>query len=86
MGDHRASIEIVMKAHGKTYEQEWWINWNPDESTGCDRRITDWFSRCWEDAYERYHKRYAEYFVEQEAKRVEEEEKKELARLKEKYE
>lgn len=43
MGDHRADIKIKMEAHGKTYKQDMWINWSPDE-TGCDPRVYEWFA------------------------------------------
>ena len=37
MGDHRATVKISFSMHGVDAENEWWINWSPDD-TGVDRR------------------------------------------------
>lgn len=66
VGDHRATVVIDFTIHGKTYHQEWWINWFPDPDI--DYRIVEWFRECWDDATE-----------------IEQQERAELARLREKY-
>lgn len=87
MGDHRADIKIDFTFHGKTYRQEWWINWFPDgEREGCDRRITEWFSKCAAEGYARYDAQVAEYFEREHANDIKKSELAELARLKAKYE
>lgn len=60
MGDMRADIKIKFTIHGKTYKQEFWINYSPDDD-GVDVRIKDWFKGSWEDSLEIYHDRVAEY-------------------------
>mgnify|MGYP001600044143 CR=1 FL=1 len=86
MGDHRATIKISFDIHGKKHEQEWWINYSPDEITGVDPRIADWFSECWTEAKARYDEQVAEYFAREHAAEIEAAERAELLRLKEKYE
>lgn len=85
MGDHRADIKITMSAHGKTYKQEWWINWSPNDD-GCDQRIVDWFRECWEDAYRRAEAEVAKMMSAERAKQTEKYEREQLATLKAKYE
>lgn len=85
MGDHRASIKITMDAHGKTYKQEWWINWSPD-STGCDPRVMEWFEECWRDAYRRFDAAQTLANAKENQEKQEKNERETLARLKAKYE
>lgn len=84
MGDHRASIEIKFSIHGNLYTKEWWINYSPNHD-GIDQRIVEWFDECWQEAYSKWQVGVDEYLAEQRRKETEEEELKELARLKEKY-
>jgi len=86
MGDHRATVKVEFDIHGKVYKQEWWINYFPDDSSGVDRRIAEWFSACWEDAYSRYQKVVNESHREEDERKQREAELAELKRLKEKYE
>ena len=85
MGDHRTEIKIEFTAHGKTYRQEWSINYF-DNGDGIDQRIVDWFRACWEDAYARYNKAVQRHYAKEDVARLEREERAELARLIEKYE
>lgn len=80
--DSKASIKIEFSVYGsKTYEGEWWINYSPDYD-GVDSRIKEWFSKCYEEAYEQYRIGCDNY----EEKRLEKIERKEYERLKEKFE
>lgn len=56
MGDHKADIKIRFIIHNKTYKQDFWINYFPNEC-GIDRRISEWFKECWDDAFTRYYKK-----------------------------
>lgn len=85
MGDHRAEIKIEFTIHGKTYKQEWWINWWANDD-GVDQRIVDWLANCWEDAYMRYNEGVNKILEKEEKERIEAEEKAELERLQAKYE
>lgn len=86
MGDHRANIKLEFTIHGKTYKTELaWINYT-DNGEGVDRRIVDWFSECWRDAYCRYEDQIAAYHEEQNKAQNERLERQELVRLKAKYE
>lgn len=85
MGDHRASIQITMEAHGKEYKTDMWINWSPDDD-GCDRRVTEWFRDCWADAYARYDDEVWEAQRESRERKQREDDLAKLAELKAKYE
>lgn len=85
MGDHRATIKLEMTLHGKTYAHEMWINYWED-GDGVDHRVTDWFAECWRDAKARYDAAEAERYQREHAADIAASEKKELERLKAKYE
>ena len=85
MGDHRTEIKIEFTAHGKTYKQEWSINYF-DNGAGIDDRIVEWFATCWKDAYARYEQEVHAHFAKEDAAIRETQERVELARLKAKYE
>lgn len=85
MGDHRATITIEFTVHQKTYKQEWWINYCPDDQTGIDQRIADWFAECWRDAYARYRERIAKIHARECSERQEIVERLQLSYLKKKY-
>lgn len=84
MGNYRASIYIKFRAAGKKFEQDFWINYVPDEC-GVDRRIIEWLDEVWQECKRKYDQDIEEYW-EEIRKKEEEQEKKELKRLKEKYE
>lgn len=81
MGDHRVNIKIEFVAHGKTYMTDMSINYWPDESTGVDERVAEFFRTSWDDALGVYYGLVAEA----EARAREREERAELERLKAKY-
>jgi hypothetical protein len=86
MGDHRVGIKIEFDAHGKEYKTEMDINYWPDDYSGVDHRVAEWFQQCWEDALGRYNKLIYDSKKEQREREEKEHELKELKRLKEKYE
>jgi hypothetical protein len=78
MGDHRASIKIEVEFHGVKDKADMWINWvQPMPSS-----VSDFL----EDVYQRGIAKWDEQMEEYRAKQKEVEEKKELERLKKKYE
>lgn len=85
MGDHRCTIKIEFSIHGKTYKQEWNINYFANDDD-IDQRIVDWFAECWKDAHSRWQANVDKYFKEQREQETREAELEELARLKAKYE
>lgn len=85
MGDHRCLIKLEFDVHGKVYKTEMNINYF-DNGDGIDSRIVEWFSNCWDDALSRYHDMiYEETRAVREAEE-ERVERRELERLKAKYE
>lgn len=86
MGDHRATVKIEFTFHGKTYQMNSWINWSPDECSGVDQRVLDFFRQATEDGLTRYHEEEMAYHAEQRKKETEENEREQLERLKKKYE
>ena len=84
MGYHRCTIKIEFSIHGKTYKQDWNINYS-DNGDGVDRRIVEWFADCWVNARARWQDSIDEYFEEEHNKEMEEIERTELLRLLEKY-
>lgn len=87
MGDHRASIRITAKFHGKTYDSnDWWINYSPSGDCGCDERVCQFFKKMWEEGHAAYEKSLADYWSEKDKEQTEKNEKAELERLKAKYE
>ena len=83
MGDHRADIKLEMTLHGKTYTAQ--MNINYWEHNGCDDRIIDWFSECWDDAHARYTSQCAEAHAAEKAREQERCDRLELARLLKKF-
>lgn len=84
MGDHKATIKISFDLHGKVYKMDSWINYSGHD--GVDRRVIDFFEHSWNDAYARYQDEIYKSETETREKQKLEDEVKELARLKEKYE
>jgi hypothetical protein len=82
MGDLRANIKVEFEMFGKTFKQDFWINYFPDDDTGVDRRITEWFSDCWD----KFKKKYDEINFEARMKEVENQKYEEYKRLKVKFE
>ena len=84
MGDHRADIKIKFTIHGKTYEMDSWINWF-DDGTGVDYRVVDFFRASWEDAKACYDAHCEDLYAKEHAAEIEAGERRELQRLKTKY-
>lgn len=82
MGDHRMSIKIQAEFHGKKKSTDMWINWWPESESGIDQRIVDFFKELEAEGMAVFDKTMEK--VRKQA--IEDEEKKELIRLKEKYE
>lgn len=88
MGNHRASIKIEFEMHGIVEKADMWINWSPDfgESRGCDRRIIEFFEMASNKAMNKYDEELFESQAEERKRVQEEKDRKELERLKAKYE
>ena len=87
MGDHRAECHIQFTIHDKEYRLDLdWVNWGGFDDNGLDYRVREFFSESWDDAYGRYMKQCEELHAADNAKIIEEQERKELERLKAKYE
>lgn len=86
MGDHRASIKITARFHGKDYSTDMWINYFPYEGCGCDERVCKFFNEMYQEGMIRYEKLIWESDKENREKHEKEAELREFARLKKKYE
>lgn len=85
MGDHRASIKVEFEMHGHAAKHEMWINWTPDDQTGVDRRVTEWFEAEAQKAMDKWWEA-EEKAQDREQAEAENRERAELARLKAKFE
>lgn len=85
MGDHRISFKIEIEFHGikDTYEAN--LNWLSTEVDGVDDRIVNFVRRIYERGMVVYHEEMYEARREQEKLETERRERKELERLKAKY-
>lgn len=88
MGDHRASIKVEFSMYGETKKADMWVNWS-DSSSECsdvDQRVIDFFRSAHAAMYSKFME--AEWLEERKraARADEERERKELERLKAKYE
>ena len=82
MGDFRAEIHIKMNLCDKDYQWDAdWINFT-DETI---YRIREFFEDAWQDAQLRYMDELQELWEEEHKAAIEEKERAELARLKDKY-
>ncbi len=88
MGDHRATIKIEMEFHGVKDSCDMWINWSPRdwECEGVDYRVIEFIQKIYNKGIEKYNAQQEEYWAQQRRKDVEVAERKELKRLKQKYE
>ena len=86
MGDHRASIKIEMKFHGIEDKADMWINYSPEGDYNMDRRVVDFFNGVYKRGMVEYNKIMEEYWDNKYKEDIEIAEKRELKRLKEKYE
>jgi len=85
MGDHRVSIEIKFSAHGIERSCDMWINW-PAEHDAVDHRVIEFLRSAWNDAFDEWLRKEAEYLRDANKAFTERTEREELARLKAKYE
>jgi len=82
MGDHRISLTIRAKFHGKVYEiKDAWWNW----CGPVDPRVIEFFEEMTEDGMRRYHEKMWEADREERARKAEERDRAESERLKAKY-
>lgn len=84
MSDFKVGIKLEFSGMGVEKKADMYINYFPDnsEADGVDQRIIDWFRERWQEAYGKYRADQ-----DQDAQRAnEEEERREFARLKAKYE
>ena len=86
MGDHRASIKIEFEFHGVKDKTDMWINYWPEECCNMDKRVSEFFNKVYEKGMRKYEDQMAKYYEEKHKTEIEEREKMELKRLKQKYE
>lgn len=82
MSDHRFAIDVKFSIYGQDFDWDASLNWVPDNQTGVDPRITEWFANCYAQARSEYDT-YEEMQI---AQQIEKTERATLARLKAKYE
>ena len=85
MSDYRADIKLHFEIFGRTYDTELDIIYSPNND-GIDERIVAWFNDCYKQANAAYEVMVYEQQQEEREKVLEESERKELVRLKAKYE
>lgn len=87
MGDFRASIKIEFSMCGIERKCDMWINWSPEDGPGTlDRRVTEFFEEASLAGYAKFHEELSKADEENQARRKEEADRAEYARLKAKYE
>jgi hypothetical protein len=86
MGDHRIAFSIKAEFHGVKREYpDCWLNWSDSICGGVPDQVVEFFRELHERGMEAYEERVAQYNAEQNASRIEREERAELARLRAKY-
>lgn len=89
MGDHRATIKIEFTLPNKTYQTEigsmGGVNYVGDDD-GIDGSVREFFRNSWNDYLSWYNLQIDEYFEQQNKAEIEARERRELERLKAKYE
>jgi len=84
MSDSRFHLKIDFEIYGKKFDWNASLNYY-DRGDGMDERIFNWFVCAYEEAYASYQEEI--YSVEERSrKKIEDAERAELARLKDKYE
>lgn len=86
MGDHRVSFKIEIEFHGVKDKYDAYLNWFDDEVEGVDQRIVDFVRDVYRRGMDAYNNDVYESQREQRERETEDKERKELARLKDKYE
>lgn len=82
MSDHRFHINVKFSIYGEDFDWDASLNWAPDNNTGVDVRITDFFANC----YAKARSGYETYRDMKDAEEILRQEREQLARLKAKYE
>lgn len=82
MGDYRADIKITFTMFGRTLKYDGWLNYFPDEITGVDRRVMEFFQEGWEQ----FRIRHDNIVERDEHQRQAQDERDEYLRLKAKFE
>lgn len=86
MSDHRFEVKIEFSIYGQSFDWDASLNWSPNDFTGVDYRLIDWFADCYVKARAGYdHQNMIEDQARDWAK-TEALERAQLARLKAKYE
>lgn len=83
--DSRFHLRVEFTIYHETHKWDCSLNWSADPGE-IDRRITDWFLYCHNTSYDKWVVEVQEKQLEQETKRIEQAERAELLRLKQKYE
>ena len=86
MSDLRASIKIEMDFCGVKEKADMNINYIPDDFSGIDPRIAEFFEDVYKKGINKYNIEVQKYFKKQREEELEQKEKEELQRLKNKYE
>lgn len=85
MSDHRFHLKGTFSIYGRDYPFDMSLNWHADFD-GIDHRITDFFLKVYRTARREWDAELSEVLAARERAAQEETERKELARLKAKYE
>lgn len=85
MGSHRASIKIEMEFHGVKDKADMWINYWPADCCGMDKRVIEFFTKVYNEGMEKWNEENEKHDKKYKAEQLELAERKELARLKDKY-
>lgn len=86
MGNSRANIKIHFSIYGMEFEHEFSINYCPNECCGMDSRVVSFFSNSYQKAWDEYCEREHERNKDERERRIEECERSEYERLKQKFE
>ena len=84
--DSRCNLKIEFSIYGEDFKWESSINYTPDDDSGVDSRVADWFKECYRKARYKYEEEMYEAQRAERERKTEAEEREQLARLKEKYE
>lgn len=82
--DCRFRLTAKFEIYGKTFDWQTSLNWTAQPGQ-IDRRITEWFQQCYEEAYAEYLEAEEQFQAERKAAAERESELAELARLRAKY-
>ena len=83
--DSRFSLKVKFHIYGEEYEWDCSLNWTADDPNCIDRRITEWFLDCHDQAYAKWEVKNEQWQSEQRANETKANELDDLKRLREKY-